>query len=138
MRHMRLKIAVAASVLILGVGFLAYAGMSSAQVYYLEVDPFLADAQFHGQRVRLCGTVGADNLVTDRAAMALQFELLGGEGKVVVAYHGIAPEMFRPGAAVVAEGKLDAAGVFHATQIMTKCASKYQPAAAPAKAGPPA
>jgi cytochrome c-type biogenesis protein CcmE len=134
MTHMHLKIAVAASVLILGVGFLAYAGMSSAQVYYLEVDPFLADAQFHGQRVRLCGTVGQDGLESDRAAMTLRFDLLGNEGKVAVVYHGITPEMFRAGAAVVAEGKVDAAGVFHATQIMTKCASKYQPAAA--KAGP--
>jgi len=137
MAHMRGKIAVGSAVLVLGLGFLAYAGMTSMQVYYLEVDTFLADSQFHGQRVRLCGTVAEEGLAADRAAMTLRFELLGSQARIGVVYQGLAPEMFRPGAAVVAEGRLDGQGVFRATQLMTKCASKYQPAAHPPAPGQP-
>jgi cytochrome c-type biogenesis protein CcmE len=34
--------------------------------------------------------------------------------------------MFKEGGDVVVTGKLDEAGVFQATDILTKCASKYQ------------
>jgi len=134
MTHKRAKLAVAAAVLLLGVGFLAYAGIRNSQVYYFEVDAFLAGSDFRGQRVRLCGTVGLEGLDVDPAAMTARFLLLGRERRVPVAYQGMLPDMFKPGADVVAEGRLDGAGVFRATQIMTKCASKYRPADYPAPA----
>jgi cytochrome c-type biogenesis protein CcmE len=134
---MRLKIIIAAVVLSLGIGFLAYAGMRKAQVYYLEVDAYLADSQFHGQRVRLCGSVGQEGFETNRATMTVRFNLLGREGKIPVVYEGLAPEMFKAGADVVAEGRQDETGVFRATQLMTKCASKYRPADYPARPGHP-
>jgi cytochrome c-type biogenesis protein CcmE len=126
---MRLKIGVGASVLVLGFGFLAFAGMRRVQLYYVDVDSFVADAAMRGQRLRLCGTVGAEHIQSDPRAGTLRFELLGEQEKVTVVYQGVAPQMFKVGAAVVAEGKLDEAGVFQATGLMTKCASKYQPAA---------
>jgi cytochrome c-type biogenesis protein CcmE len=133
MTHMRLKIAVGVGMLVLGFGFLAFAGMRKVQVYYVEVDTLLADGQFHNQRIRLCGTVGAEGIQVDPKAATLRFELLGKQAKVPVVYQGLAPQMFKAGAAVVAEGKMDEAGVFQATQLLTKCASKYQPADDPVR-----
>ena len=124
----RVKIVVAAVVLTASVGFLAYAGMRKAQVYYLEVDTYVADAQFAGQRVRLCGTVGQEGLNVNSAALTTRFNLLGRQGRVPVLYEGVLPDMFKAGADVVAEGRRDEAGVFRATSILTKCASKYKPA----------
>jgi len=45
-----------------------------------------------------------------------------------VEYSGIdpLPDTFKDHAQAVAEGKLDASGVFHATKIQAKCASKYE------------
>ena len=136
MAHVRLKLVIVACVVSLAIGLLAYAGVRKAQVYYLEVDAFLADATFHGQRVRLCGTVGQEGLATDPAKMTARFPLLGRTQRVAVEYKGVQPDMFRAGADVVAEGRLDETGVFRATQLMTKCASKYRPANYPAGAVP--
>ncbi len=135
MTHMRLKIGVGIGVLVLGFGFLAVAGMRQVQVYYVDVNGFAADAAMRSQRLRLCGTVGAEHIQSDIRAGTLRFDLLGKQEKVVVVYQGVAPQMFKAGAAVVAEGKLDDAGVFQATGLLTKCASKYQPAGEAAGGG---
>jgi cytochrome c-type biogenesis protein CcmE len=136
MSHKRVKIAIAAAALALGLGFLAFAGMRKAQIYYMEVDAFLADSQHHNQRVRLCGTVAEDGLLTNRATLTTHFVLLGRQGRLEVLYKGLLPDMFRTGGDVVVEGKADQDGTFHSTQIMTKCASKYRPADYPS-AEPP-
>jgi cytochrome c-type biogenesis protein CcmE len=68
--------------------------------------------------------------------MLLRFQLLGRQGRVPVIYEGVVPEMFRAGADVVVEGRRDDAGTFRATQLMTKCASKYRPADYPAGCNP--
>jgi cytochrome c-type biogenesis protein CcmE len=42
-----------------------------------------------------------------------------------VSYRGTVPDLFKAGADVVVEGKLNAAGTFEADVLLTKCASKY-------------
>ncbi len=46
--------------------------------------------------------------------------------KVRVRYSGEVPDMFEPGGAAVVEGRLDEAGIFRASALMTNCASKYE------------
>ena len=58
-----------------------------------------------------------------------------------VVYSGIEPlpDTFKAGAQALADGKLGPDGVFHATSIQAKCASKYEAkpvVVAPAAAGP--
>jgi cytochrome c-type biogenesis protein CcmE len=45
-----------------------------------------------------------------------------------VEYKGMVPDTFRPAEEmdVVMKGRLDASGVFHATEVVTKCASRYE------------
>lgn len=38
------------------------------------------------------------------------------------------PDLFKDGAEVVVEGRLDASGSFHATNVLAKCPSKFEPA----------
>jgi cytochrome c-type biogenesis protein CcmE len=51
-----------------------------------------------------------------------------GSDHLAVVYSGIEPlpDTFKDHAQALAEGKLDANGVFHATKIQAKCASKYE------------
>jgi cytochrome c-type biogenesis protein CcmE len=44
-----------------------------------------------------------------------------------VAYQGLLPDLFREGQGVVAEGALDAAGVFKADTVLAKHAETYVP-----------
>ena len=126
MTHMRAKMTVASLVLVLGLAYLVVAGVKSGWVYYLPVDSYLSDVKHQDQRVRLHGRVAADSVVTDRAMLTASFELRGETRQMPIRYSGIVPDEFKPGSEVVVEGKRDAAGMFQADVLMTKCASKYE------------
>jgi cytochrome c-type biogenesis protein CcmE len=124
----RTKLITAGLILAAAVGYLTMAGAKSGWVYYLEVDHFVGDSQYHAQRVRLHGKVAADRIQVSTAALSASFDLLGKGKSVAVQYHGVIPEMFEGGRDVVVEGKLDlVTHVFRADVLMTKCASKYEP-----------
>ena len=126
MNAMRIKITIACILVASALAYLASAGVKKGWSYYLEVDNFLADPQYHNDRVKLCGIVAADAFSADRARLAAHFILAGKTGKLSVVYHGSIPDMFRVGAQVVVEGKLNAANIFEADSLVTKCASKYE------------
>jgi len=55
------------------------------------------------------------------------FDVADGNAKLPVAYKGILPDLFREGQGVVAEGALDASGVFHADTVLAKHDETYMP-----------
>jgi cytochrome c-type biogenesis protein CcmE len=125
MSAIRKKLLVAGALLVGAVSYLAYAGMKSGWVYFIDVDHFVSDTQYHGQRVRLHGKVADDGFTTEK--LDAKFILLGKDKRLPVAYHGVIPDMFQAGRDVVVEGKLGPSGMFKADVLMTKCASKYEP-----------
>jgi len=126
MTHIRLKLTIAAVVLLSALTYLGFAGISSGWVYYVEVDQFLANPDYHDDRVRLSGKVGDEVFESHPARLEAKFQILGEENDMRVVYSGVVPSMFKVGTEVVVEGKLDEAGVFQANTMLTKCASKYQ------------
>jgi cytochrome c-type biogenesis protein CcmE len=74
--------------------------------------------------------VAADGLASNKASLNATFQLTGpsqAAKSLRVNYRGPIPDLFAAGRDVVVEGKRDAAGVFQADVLMTKCASKYEP-----------
>ena len=127
MTSIRLKLLFAGVILIGAFGYLAFAGMQKGWVYFVSVEQYLCDSQYHNQRVRLHGKVAAEGFDTSKALLVATFNLDGGTDKLLpVRYRGSVPDMFQAGRDVVVEGKRDAAGVFQADVLMTKCASKYE------------
>ena len=59
--------------------------------------------------------------------LAVTFEVADGNAKLPVAYKGILPDLFREGQGVVAEGALDASGVFKADTVLAKHDETYMP-----------
>ncbi len=114
--------------LAIAVGYLGFASVKTGWVYYVDLDKFVDEAKFHTQRVKICGTVDTEGLVSSPSGMKATFNLKGKTKTLAVAYHGVIPDMFAAGRDVVVEGKLDAAGTFQSDQMMTKCASKYESA----------
>jgi cytochrome c-type biogenesis protein CcmE len=126
MNHLRTKLIVAGLLVSACLSYLVFAGVQSGWVYYVQVDAFTQDAKFQSQRVRLCGKVGlAEDVDAKPAQLLASFPLLGSTSKVDVVYKGVIPDLFKPGCEVVVEGQLDEQGVFQATTLLTKCASKY-------------
>ena len=54
-----------------------------------------------------------------------QFVLLGETSQIRIRYDGVVPDLFEVGGEVVVAGRKGNDGVFEATELMTKCASKY-------------
>jgi cytochrome c-type biogenesis protein CcmE len=120
--------------------WLAMGGISDTSTYYktiAELNQMGNGAKQH--RLRVGGDV-ADTI--QRSGREVRFTLTQDKLVLPVVYSGIdpLPDTFKPGAQALADGKLYPDGVFHATKIQAKCASKYEakPLQAPgaATAGP--
>jgi cytochrome c-type biogenesis protein CcmE len=79
-----------------------------------------------GKRFRLGGLVQTGSLVRGDN-LAVTFQVADGSASLPVSYKGILPDLFREGQGVVAEGALDAAGVFKADTVLAKHDETYMP-----------
>ena len=79
-----------------------------------------------GKRFRLGGLVQPGSLKRGDN-LAVTFEVADGGAKLPVAFKGILPDLFREGQGVVAEGALDANGVFKADTVLAKHDENYMP-----------
>jgi len=87
----------------------------------------LAEKQIKpGQRVRIGGLV-KEGSVARGNNLAVRFEVTDGKSTVGVAYRGLLPDLFREGQGVVAEGALDAEGIFEADSVLAKHDESYMP-----------
>ncbi|CAM5770011.1 cytochrome c-type biogenesis protein CcmE [Labrys miyagiensis] len=79
-----------------------------------------------GQRWRLGGLVEQGSL-THEGASEITFKVTDTNKSIKVVYSGIVPDLFREGQGVVAEGVVDAEGVFQADTLLAKHDEKYMP-----------
>ena len=79
-----------------------------------------------GKRIRLGGLVKSGSLVRSDN-LTVHFAVTDGRQEVPVAYSGALPDLFREGQGVVAEGALDASGLFRADTILAKHDENYMP-----------
>ena len=79
-----------------------------------------------GRRFRLGGLVQPGSLVHGDN-FAVTFKVADGSATLPVSYEGILPDLFREGQGVVAEGALDASGVFRADTVLAKHDERYMP-----------
>ena len=59
--------------------------------------------------------------------LTVAFRITDLKQSVPVTYRGVLPDLFREGQGVVAEGKLDGAGVFEAREVLAKHDENYMP-----------
>jgi len=121
---------VAFSLLVLGLGYLIFSGLSKDSAYFLTVSEALAMDPKDLGKARLFGKVDADGLTSKAGSLGVKFRLLdeSDQGKYIwVDYAGAVPDTFKPGVEVIVEGGLrNDTGVFKAGTLMTKCPSKYE------------
>lgn len=82
-----------------------------------------------GQNFRLGGLVETDSYHSTEVSGILinKFKVTDGNETVAVTYKGLLPDLFREGQGVVAEGAMDNAGVFVATEVLAKHDENYMP-----------
>jgi len=115
--------------------WLAAGGISETKTYYKTIAELVQMGnRAAGKRMRVGGDVESGSIV--RKGRVVEFTLRQDALRLKVVYKGTdpLPDTFRDGAQALADGKMGADGVFQASKIQAKCASKYQakPASAPA------
>ena len=89
---------------------------------------------------RIGGLVEAGSVVRDKDALTVHFRVTDTARTIPVVYTGILPDLFREGKGVVAQGRLEGDGAFHASEVLAKHDENYMPpeaAEALKKAGHP-
>jgi cytochrome c-type biogenesis protein CcmE len=118
-------IGAALSVLALAAGLVLY-GLRDSIVFFSTPATVAKQRIAPGQRFRLGGLVQPGSLKRGDN-LTFTFEVADGDAKLPVAYQGALPDLFREGQGVVAEGALDASGVFKADTVLAKHDETYMP-----------
>ncbi len=116
----------------LGVGTAAALSASALRdtlvFFYSPADIAANGAQRYidsGEYFRLGGLVEAGSV--KHAGDTVDFVVTDLHKALTVTYTGILPDLFREGQGVVAEGRLEGGGIFHATTILAKHDERYMP-----------
>lgn len=109
------------------IGYLIMSGFNDTTVaYYQKVDELKAlGVSAEGKSYRVSGKVVPGSVVRADDALSMTFTIDELGNLMDVSYHGVIPDTFKEGVGVLLEGRY-VNGRFEATNIMTKCASKYE------------
>ena len=80
-----------------------------------------------GRAFRIGGMVVEKSLTRASDGLTVRFNVTDTAKTVPVVYTGILPDLFKEGKGVVAQGKIGADGVFHATEVLAKHDENYMP-----------
>lgn len=126
-RKQRLTIAlliVLATALI--VGLVMYALKQNINLFYSTTQVVKGEAP-KDTRIRIGGMVTKGSLQRDSKSLHVSFVVTDTAESVKVEYTGILPDLFREGQGIIAQGKLDAQGVFQADEVLAKHDENYMP-----------
>ncbi len=122
------KLLLGAFVILAAIGAFAFYTTQSNQQYFMTLAELKTKGPLASQEaVRVGGNLVADSTHIDSKDVTAQFTLTDGTNVLPVAYKGLLPDTFEKSTQVIAEGKVGQDGVFHATLVMAKCPSKYDP-----------
>ncbi len=106
------------------VGLILYAMSQNINLFYTPTQ--VADGEVEaGQRIRIGGMVKEGSYVSAEDSLQVRFETTDFVNAVPILYEGILPDLFREGQGIVAEGTVDAEGVFHASRVLAKHDENY-------------
>jgi cytochrome c-type biogenesis protein CcmE len=99
-------------------------------VFFFTPSQIAADEAPKGRAFRIGGLVVDKSLTREKDGLTVHFAVTDTASTVPVIYTGILPDLFKEGKGVVAQGKLEGDGVFHATEVLAKHDENYMPPAA--------
>ena len=117
-------------VLVLGVGAavgLGIRAMGENMLYCYSPTQIKAGEAPAGRAVRVGGLVVEGSVQRETGKLDVHFDLTDNAEEVSVVYAGILPDLFREGQGIVAMGRIDDAGVFHAEEVLAKHDENYMP-----------
>jgi len=130
--HPRTKFIIGGVVVLGTAGWLMAGSIKATAVYFLTPKELqakvLEDPGIRGTGVKVGARVVAGTVVRDSSGKRVTFDMTDGAATYRVDYRGLIPDTFSDSVDVVVEGRLGDDGVFHATTLLAKCASRYEAA----------
>ena len=126
-KHQRLALALVALFALIGAGLLAASALRDEAAYFYAPADVRAKGVEEGKAIRLGGMVVKGSLKRASDGVTLHFNVTDGKATVPAMFKGIAPDLFKEGSGVVAEGAFDGAGTFVATNLLAKHDERYMP-----------
>ena len=126
-KNQRLVLAGLGVLAIVGAGLLALSALKDqAAFFYAPSDVAKAGLPL-GRAVRLGGMVQRGSLQRQPDGVSMRFIVTDGLAQTAVLFRGIAPDLFREGSGVVAEGMFRPDGSFVASNLLAKHDERYMP-----------
>lgn len=122
-----MKVLLGGVVVVAALLWLGFVGFQESKAYYITVDEYASmKDKLDGKTLKLAGEVVTGSI--DRTKPQMEFEIKNQDKAIKVQYVGkdIIPDTFKDGTRALVEGKVTPAGIFQASHIEAKCASKYE------------
>ena len=126
-RQKRLALIAAGLAALGGAAALILNAFQSNLVFFYSPTQVFAQEAPKGRTFRVGGLVQAGSLRRQPDGVTVQFVVTDTMHDVPVSYKGILPDLFKEGKGVVAQGELDADGMFHAKEVLAKHDENYMP-----------
>lgn len=123
------RIGTAIIIVLAAISYLAVSGVRANKSYYVTIQELQAmGSKAYTRNLRVAGNVLPGSI--QHSGTNANFVLVENSNKLRVSYEGEdpPPDTFKDNSQALAIGTYGRDGVFHATQLQAKCASKYAPA----------
>ncbi|MGA8048754.1 MAG: cytochrome c maturation protein CcmE [Burkholderiales bacterium] len=126
-RHRRLVLIVAGLALLAVTAALVLNAFNKNLVFFFSPSQVANKEAPINKTFRLGGMVQQGSLKRLPDGVTVEFIVTDTAKTIPVVYKGILPDLFREGKGVVAQGRLDADGTFHAKEVLAKHDENYMP-----------
>jgi cytochrome c-type biogenesis protein CcmE len=96
-------------------------------VFFFSPTQVVAKEAPIGKSFRIGGLVEKGTVKRENDGLTVHFIVTDTVNKIPVVYKGILPDLFKEGAGCVAQGHVDANGVFYAESVLAKHDENYMP-----------
>lgn len=144
----RLKFLIGGALILAAAAYLLISGTTAGAKYFITVDELKANPAYVGQSVRISGAVLGDSIRYDDRNLIIEFTIANipaDYDNLAVALHEavsdpaaqriavrvenqVKPDLLQHEAQAILTGRLDEQGVFHATELLLKCPTRFQEA----------
>jgi cytochrome c-type biogenesis protein CcmE len=122
------KLLLGAFVILAAIGVYVFNSTNATQQYFLTLAELKAKGDLATkQTVRVGGNLAPSTTHINSKDVTAQFTITDGSNNLPVLYKGVLPDTFEKSTQVIAEGQVGSDGVFHASLVLAKCPSKYDP-----------
>jgi cytochrome c-type biogenesis protein CcmE len=110
----------------LAVGLVLNALKDNVSLYFTPTQIYNKEAP-QDRNFRIGGLVEAGSLKREKDGLTVHFVITDLKRSLPVVYKGILPDLFKEGKGVVAQGKMEADGQMHVSEVLAKHDENYMP-----------